>query len=399
MSTRRRLAVSLVAAAAAASAVPLFVGSSASSAPAPAQCPSQPSYDYTIPTPVGPPAAVALPDGEFPAVGFAALGSDRKLYYNEADITGDPLLVSPLACLGGIATDAPAVIQTLSGGRAFFVRVADGRIYYRFTDSDPSTPDFSSTGSFFPISNVNATNAPAAIQTTDGVYHLFLRGGNGALYHGFLQSSGTWRFENLGGSISGTPSVVQDGTRVLVAVTTPTGSIYTKRGTTFAWGPFVKVLSGRTVNGPALTTQTGPSLAKDLDTGAITMYAAASNQGLYSLTKAANVGFPSAATPWTRIDTVLPATARIAAAEVGDNAIVYATWNDKATGQIVTAYTQFLPDQGWLDYALAPYSCYNCAPDASGVGATTAGKKAADSPGNGDTAGTARKEVLDSQKG
>ena len=126
MSTRR-LAVSLVAAVAAASAVPLLVGTNASSAPAPAQCPSTPSYDYTIPTPVGPPATVSGLDSEGgPAVGMAALGADKKLYYVESDISGDPLLVSALACLGGQATDAPAVALGSQGQRAFFVRAANG---------------------------------------------------------------------------------------------------------------------------------------------------------------------------------------------------------------------------------------------------------------------------------
>lgn len=122
MSTRRRLAVSLVAAAAAAGAVPLFVGSGTSSAaPAPAQCPSTPSYDYTIPTPVGPPTAISLGGGDFADTAYAALGADKKLYYVESFIDGDPLSVSPLACLGGQATDVPAVALGTDGTRAFFV--------------------------------------------------------------------------------------------------------------------------------------------------------------------------------------------------------------------------------------------------------------------------------------
>ena len=128
MSTRRRLAVSLVAAAAAAGAVPLFVGTgSSSAAPAPAQCPSTPSYDYTIPTPVGPPAAVSLGEDDFADVGYTALGADKKLYYVESFIDSDPLSVSPLACLGGQATSTPALALGNDGTRAFFVRASNGK--------------------------------------------------------------------------------------------------------------------------------------------------------------------------------------------------------------------------------------------------------------------------------
>ncbi len=399
MSTRRRLAVSLVAAAAAAGAVPLFVGSPASSAQAPAQCPSTPSYDYTMPTAVGAPAAVSLSGG---VAGYAALGADKKLYYNAQDISSNPLLVTQLGCLGGQATDAPAVIQNLDGGLAFFVRAASGRIYYRFVASPfPTTgdTDYSSIGSFTPITNAIFTGGVGAVQTPDGVYHIFGRGTNGALYHGFRQAGGTWRFENLGGSILGQPAVALDGNRVLVAVSTPSGAIYTKRGTSFAWGPYVKVLAPRTVSGPAFTTVTSPSLVANTDSGLITLYAVGSNQGLYRLSKLPNAAFPSSV-PWERIDTVLPAGARIAAAESGSgetgDAIVYASWFDKATNAPVAAYTQFLPGQGWLDYALVPYGCFSCAAD-SGV-SPTAQKTGQAKVGGVKVKGTKRTEVLDSQK-
>jgi hypothetical protein len=381
MSTRRRLAVSLVAVAAAASAVPLLVGSTASSAPAPAQCPSTPSYGYTIPTPVGAPATVSgLDSGDGPVVGVSALGSDKKLYYVESDISEDPLLVSQLACLGGQATDAPAIALGLDDSRAFFVRAASGTIYQRYV-----TSNYSSIGAFTPVNNAATTSGPAAVQTADGQWHLFVRGLNGALYHGFRQTSGlsSWRFESLGGRITGQPAAIVDGTRILVAATTPSGSIYTRRGTNFVWGPWAKVVAPIAGNSPTqVKTYTPPSLVRNPFTGQITMYAAHVNQGLFAITKAANTAFSGS---WVRIDTLLPAHARIAAATDGDNSIVYARFLDRSSGRYVLAYTQFLDSAGeWSDYFIAPYACYNCAPaDIASSTAEVSGRSAKNSPGKG----------------
>lgn len=387
MSTRRRLAVSLVAAAAAASAVPLFVGSNASSAPAPAQCPSTPSYDYTIPTPVGPPTtAVVNGASDFGDVGYSALGADKKLYYVESDISSDPLLVSPLACLGGQAKDAPAVVIAGDGTRAFFVTAPNGTIYQRYV-----TTNYSSLGAFTPVNNASTTNGPAAVQTPDGQYHLFVRGTNGALYHGFRQTSSlsSWRFESLGGQIVGTPSVIVDGSSVLVAATTPGGSIYTIRGTNFAWGPWTKIVNQVEGNNPTqIKTNTTPSIVRNPNNGRITIYAASTTYGLFGITKPASVGFTGRL--WERIDSVLPSDARIAGAVDGDNnRIVYATFLDRPSGQYVTAYTQHFAGDGdnqWTDYFLAPYTCFNCAPfgvDTTASKTVSTGKVASKSVGKG----------------
>lgn len=398
MSTRRRLAVSLVAAAAAAGAVPLFVGTgSSSAAPAPAQCPSTPSYDYTIPTPVGPPAAVSLGADDFSQVAYAALGSDRKLYYVESSIDGDPLSVGPLACLGGQATDAPAVAIGLDGTRAFFVRAANGAIYQRYVGGP--TPNYSSIGAFTQVNGAATTNGPAAVQTPDGQYHLFVRGTNGSLYHGFKQSASnsSWRFENLGGQIVGSPTAIVDGSRVLVAAVGTNNSIYTVRGTNFSWGPFTKVVNQVSGNSPTqVLTRTTPALVSDPETGTITMYAASSTTGLFAISKAANTGFTGSL--WFRLDSLLPPDARIAAATNGADSIVYARFLDRPSGQTLTAYTQYLESTDeWSDYFLAPYTCYNCAP--FGVDTTAKSKttlaKAKLSPGKGTVAKMpATKKVL-----
>lgn len=377
------MAVSLVAAAAVAGAVPLFVGAgSAGAAPAPAGCPSTPSYDYTIPTPVGPPAAIALGADDFADTAYAALGADKKLYYVESVIDDDPLFVSPLACLGGQATDSPAVALGPDGTRAFFVRTSTGAIYQRYV-----TTNYSSIGAFTPVNNAATTDGPAAVVTPDGQYHLFVRGTNGALYHGFKQtaSDSSWRFESLGGQIVGSPVAVVDGNRVLVAAVGTNNSVYTVRGTNFAWGPWTKIVNQVYGNSPTqVTTKTPPSLVANPDTGAITMYAASSTYGLFAISKAANAGFTGL---WYRLDSLLPSDARIAAATNGTDSIVYARFLDRPSGQYVTAYTQYLGTVGaWSDYLLAPYTCYNCAPYGVDTSAKTAGKSVADaklSPGKG----------------
>jgi hypothetical protein len=391
MSTRRRLAVSLVAAVAVAGAVPLFVGAGTSSAaPAPAGCPSTPSYDFTIPTAVGAPTAISLTGDDFASTGYTALGADKKLYYVEANIDGDPLSVSQLACLGGQAKDGPGLAEGLDGTRAFFVTAANGTIYQRYV-----TSNYSSLGAFTPVNNATTTNGPAAVVDADGQYHLFVRGTNGSLYHGFRQGGG-WRFENLGGQITGSPTAIMDGggvlgfpravgggSRILVAVTAPTGSIYTITGSNFAWGPWTKIVNQVNGNSPRqIMTKTTPALTRNQNTGAITMYAANSTFGLFAISKAATTGFTGSR--WFRLDSVLPADARIAAATDGQNSIVYARFMDRPSGQTITAYTQFLVGSGgWSDYSLAPFTCFNCAPfgvDTTAASTTRAGRLG---PGHG----------------
>lgn len=364
MSTRRRLAVSLVAAAAAAGAVPLFVGSPASSASGVPSCPAAPSYDYTIPTPAGPPAAVSLSNG---TVGFAALGSDRKFYYNEQDISLAPPLVSPLACLGGQATDNPAVVEYGDGQRALFVRVADGRIYQKYLADDYRTL----ARPWTQVNSAASTNGPAAVFGPDGTFHLFVRGTNGSLYAGFRQSTGTWRWENLGGQIIGSPSAVVDGNDILVAATTSTGYVYTRRGRPFAWGPYTRIVTPIAGTSSLMTTKSSPALTTGNVTGRVDLFVVSSSYGVVSTSQPGNTQFTTA----VRIDRQpLPFDARIAVGEDGGgNVILYASFLDRAAGQRLTAYTQYIAGaSAWTDYHLAPYACSECAPDLFPVAATDA---------------------------
>jgi hypothetical protein len=357
MSTRRRLAVSLVAAAAAASVVPLLVGSPASSANGVPQCPSEPVYSATIPVPAGPPAAVSLSNG---TVGFAGLGSDRKFYYNEQLISETPPLVSPLACLGGQATDNPAVVEFGEGQRALFVHVADGRLYQKYLDDD-----YTQLGeAWTPVNNALSTNGPAAVLGPDGTLHLFVRGNNGALYHGFLQNTGSWRWESLGGQIVGSPTAVVDGNDILVAATTPTGYVYYRRGMSFAWGPYTKVavpIAGTNPPVP-MTTRTPPAMTTGNVTGRVDMFVVTPNYGVVATSQPGNAQFTIAA----RVDRQpLPFDARIAVAEDGDGSVIlYASLLDRAANQRMTVFTQYDTDTAqWTDYRLAPYACPACAPN------------------------------------
>jgi Repeat of unknown function (DUF346) len=374
MSTRRRLAVSVVAAAAVAASVPLFVGSgTAGAAPAPAGCPTLPSFFNTIPTPVGPPTAVSF-NTDTSLIGYSALGADRKLYFYQQDAsTTDDTTVSPLFCFGGQATDAPGVVTNGDDGSlAVFVRAANGTLYQRYV-----TTDVSSIGAFTPVNGAATTNGPAAL-FFGGTYHLFVRGTNGALYHGFRQttSASSWRFEKIGGAIVGSPSATVDGNRVLVAVTGTNGSVYTVRGTNFAWGSFTRLPNQVAGNNPTqIFTNTPPSLVTRPN-GRVSLFVANRTVGLFEITKPAGTNFESR--QWERIDSLLPADARIAAAvDDGNDTIVYARFLDRSSGQTLTTYTQHFAGTGenaWTDYVLAPYTCFNCAPFDVSTGGPLAGK-------------------------
>jgi Repeat of unknown function (DUF346) len=355
----------MVAAAAGAATVPLFVGSGTSgAAPAPAGCPTLPSFFNTIPTPAGPPAATSF-DADTDLIAYSALGSDKKLYFYEQDAaTTDNTAVSPLFCFGGQATDSPGLVTNSEDESiAVFVRAASGTIYQRYV-----TGDVSSQGAFAPVNNAATTNGPAAL-FFGGTYHLFVRGTNGALYHGFRQttSGSSWRFEKLGGAILGSPTAAIDGGRMLVAATGTNGSVYTIRGTNFAWGPFTRLPNQLAGSNPTqIMTNTSPSLVLRPD-GEVSLFVANRTFGLFEITKPAGTNFVSR--EWQRIDSVLPADARIAAAvDAGDDTIVYARFLDRSSGQTLTAYTQHFAGTGedeWTDYVLAPYTCFNCAPFAA----------------------------------
>ena len=156
---------------------------------APVGCPTTPSFDYTMPTPTGPPAATSLPDGR---VAYSALGSDGRYYLVATDIIGDPPAVGPLECIGGTATDNPAVAAGTSFA-ALFVRTADNGLWQRTL-----TGSGGGSWSRLPIGGASA-NGPAAVVTAGNVVHLVVRGTNGAVYHATRRGSTWTAWESLGG--------------------------------------------------------------------------------------------------------------------------------------------------------------------------------------------------------
>jgi glucose/arabinose dehydrogenase len=295
-------------------------------------CPASPSFDHTMPTPAGPPAATSLPDGR---VAYSALGSDGQYYLAAADIMNDPLAAGPLECLGGSATDNPAVAAGTSFV-ALFAHTADNRIWQRTLTSG-------GTGGWtqLPIGGF-ASSGPSAVVTGGDVVHVVIRGTNGAVYHATRRGA-TWsRWESLGGAILGTPAVAPwPGGGIAIFVRGTNNGIYAKHGDTGTWTGWSR-MSGATLSSPAV--------AWGAQTGRLDLFVAGTVGGLHRRVFV-NGTWSSA---WTRLDTVLPASARIAAAARSGRVIVYSS----AAG--TTSYRQQIG--GWLGYKPAPYTCATCLP-------------------------------------
>ena len=300
-------------------------------------CSASPSFDSTIPTPVGPPAATSLPDGR---VAYSALGADGQYYLVATDIISDPVAVGPLECLGGIATDNPAVAAGTSFV-ALFVRTADNRLWQRTLTS-------SGTGawSLLPIGGASP-NGPSAVVTADGVVHLVVRGTNGAVYHATRRGT-TWsRWESLGGAIHGTPAVaVRPGGGIAIFARATNNGVYAKYGDTGSWTGWSR-LPGETLS--------SPTVAWGYQTGRLDLFVSGTLGGLYQ--KAFVNG---TWTGWIRLDTTLPASARIAAAARSGRLIVY-----RSSGG-ATSYKQYVGR--WVGYLPAPYTCASCLPGARSAG-------------------------------
>jgi glucose/arabinose dehydrogenase/PKD repeat protein len=303
----------------------------------PVGCPASPSFDHTIPMPTGAPAATSLRDGR---IAYSALGSDGRYYLVATDITNDPPAAGPLECLGGTATDQPAVAAGTSFV-ALFVRTADNGIWQR-------TLTGSSTGAWsrIPIGG-GSSNGPSAVVTTGDVVHLVVRGTNGAVYHATRRGT-TWSsWENLGGAIYGTPAVAPrpGGGGIAIFVRGTDNVIYAKYGDTGNWTGW---------SGMSGATLSNPTVAWGAQTNRLDLFVAGTGGGLYH-----RVFVAGAWIAWRRLDS-LSATARIAAAAGSGRIIVYAS----AGG--VTSYKQHAG--GWLGYKPAPYTCDTCLPTARSAG-------------------------------
>jgi glucose/arabinose dehydrogenase len=296
-------------------------------------CPTTPSHTYTIPVPTGPPAATPLPGG---GIAFSTLGSDRRTYVASTDITGDPVAVGPLQCLGGIATDNPAVAAG-SSFAALFVRAGDNSIWQRTLTS-------SSQGGWaaLPIGGAT-TDGPSAVVTSGDVVHLVVRGTDGGVWHATRRGT-TWSpWENLGGIIYGTPAVAVDPAGgIAIVVRGADNGIWVNHGDTGAWTGWAP-LGGRTLS--------SPTVAWGFSSGHLQLFVVGTLGGLYQ-----GDLWNGAWSGWYQLDSALPATARLAAAATSGRVIVYAS----AGG--ATTYRQYT--DSWVGYNPAPYTCATCVPSA-----------------------------------
>jgi glucose/arabinose dehydrogenase len=305
---------------------------------APAGCTTTPSFDYTIPTPTGPPAATSLPDGR---IAFSSVGSDGRYYLVATDIVGAPPAVGPLECLGGTAADSPAVAASTSFV-ALFARSADNQLWQR-------TITGTGTGTWSTLPTGASANGPAAVVTAGDVVHLVVRGTNGVVYHATRRGT-TWSgWQGLGGAIYGTPAVApRPGGGIAIFVRGTDNGIYAKYGDTGKWTGWSR-LSGATLS--------SPTVAWGYQTGRLDLFVAGTGGGLYQ-----SASIDGAWTGWYRRDATLPASARIAAAGRSGRVIVYAS-----TGG-VTSYKQFVGS--WGGYYPATYTCATCLPTRRSAGIT-----------------------------
>jgi glucose/arabinose dehydrogenase len=300
-------------------------------------CPASPSFDFTMPTPVGAPAATSLRDGR---VAYSALGADGKHYLVATDIVNDPPATGPLECFGGTATDAPAVAAG-SSFVALFLRTADNRLWQR-TLAGGGTGAWST----LPIGGASP-NGPGAVVTAGDVVHLVVRGTNGAVYHATRRGT-TWSsWESLGGAIQGTPAVaVRPGGGIAIFARGANNGVYANFGDTGSWTGWSR-LPGETL--------TSPAVAWGYQAGRLDLFVAGTTGGLYQ--KAFSNG---AWTDWIRLDTTLSASARIAAAARSGRLVVY------ASAGAATTYKQYVGR--WIGYSPAPYTCATCLPPARSGG-------------------------------
>jgi hypothetical protein len=280
-----------------------------------------------------------LPDGR---VAFSALGSDGRYYLVATEIVNDPLAAGPLECLGGIATDNPAVAAGASFA-ALFVRTADNRLWQR-------TVTGSGTGAWsqLPIGGASSSG-PSAVVTAGDVVHLVVRGTNGVVYHATRRGT-TWSsWQSLGGAIYGTPAVaVRPGGGIAIFVRGTNNGVYVKYGDSGSWTGWSR-LPGETLSSPAV--------AWGYQTGRLDLFVAGSAGGL------SQKAFVNGTwTDWIRLDTTLPASARIAAAARSGRLVIYAS----AGG--VTSYKQYVGR--WVGYSPAPYTCAACLPRARSASTT-----------------------------
>lgn len=358
MSTVRRL----VAAVSVTAAVPLLALSGpavlpAVAAPGTPGCPSVPSSSYTIPSPVGAPAATSLSGG---GIGFATIGRDLHPYFVATDISDKAnLRVGPLTCFGGGGSGRPGLADSPSQLALAVRSNASNQIYLRYLR------DAGFTG-WTAVPRAIGASGPAAIYTADGRLHLAFRGTNNNLYHMALTGGG-WSLDNLGGPIAGTPDIARGPAGGVAIFATGTNhKSYVNTGDTGHWGGFASLGGG---------TNHSPAVAANFQSGRLDLFVTGQAGGLFSNTYAAGRW-----NGWVRQDNTLPADAEIGAAGDPGHLVVYYTSPTQdspppgQTGPGVTGYKHY--SAGWdTEYFYAPYTYPDGAPDGTTATRTTSGTR------------------------
>ena len=190
-------------------------------------CPASPSFDYTMPTPTGPPAATSLPDGR---IAFSALGSDGQYYLVATDIIersagGRPAGVPRRHRDGQPGRGGRHVVRRPvrpHGRQPTLAAHPHGRQQRRLVpapDRGRLAQRPERGGDHQVMSYTSSCAAPTARSIT-------LRAG--------ARPGRAW--ENLGGGIHGTPAVAsRPGGGIAIVVRGTNNGIYAKYGDTGSW--------------------------------------------------------------------------------------------------------------------------------------------------------------------
>ena len=131
---------------------------------------------------------------------------------------------------GGLLTSGPAASTWGSGRLDAFVRGGDGQIWHRFLNAGTFTWE--------PLSGLQATSDAATVSTGIGKIDVFVRGSDSALWQKTFTSGGWGSWTRLGGLLADSPAVVSLGSGKLDVFVRGTDSKLwydSFNGTTWTW--------------------------------------------------------------------------------------------------------------------------------------------------------------------
>jgi len=197
------------------------------------------------------PAAISYAVAGSPIL--AAVDTSGHLWWNGAGSE------SNWTSIGGSATSSPAATTPSNGVWGVFVRGTDGAVWYKTAMNNGTTwSGWHSLGG-----QVAAGTGPAACSWGAGRLDVFVNGTNGALYHKWSTNSGaTWsKWESLGGVLTSSPGASAGASsptatkQIGVFVRGTNGACWYKEWTGTAWSSW-KSLGGKLApnSGPGVDT-------------------------------------------------------------------------------------------------------------------------------------------------